>query len=82
MVQQIPASKGSFEGRKKLPAHWAGKRGEDLDALSLVEGCVFCHPGRFICGNKTQEGAIQMGNLAAFFSGLSFMERKNNECVV
>jgi uncharacterized UPF0160 family protein len=71
MVQQIPASKGSFEGRKKLPAHWAGKRGEDLDALSLVEGCVFCHPGRFIAGNKTREGAVEMAKLAVFFSSLS-----------
>lgn len=65
MVQQIPQSQGSFTGRKKLPSHWAGKRGEDLDALSSVEGSVFCHPGRFIAGNKTREGAIQMGEIAA-----------------
>jgi uncharacterized UPF0160 family protein len=77
MVQQIPASKGSFEGRKKLPAHWAGKRGEDLNALSLVEGCVFCHPGRFICGNKTREGAVEMAKLAVFFATLP----SNNEHV-
>ena len=70
MVQQIPKTKGSFEGRKKLPAHWAGQRGEVLDALSLVEGCVFCHPGRFICGNKTREGAIEMARLAVFFASL------------
>jgi uncharacterized UPF0160 family protein len=66
MVQQIPAWKASFTGRKKLPASWAGKRGEDLAKLTLLEGSVFCHPGRFIAGHKTREGAMAMARLAAF----------------
>jgi uncharacterized UPF0160 family protein len=64
MVQQIPLSKGSFEGRKKLPESWAGLRGADLDALTGIEGCVFTHPGRFIAGHKTREGARKMALLA------------------
>ena len=65
MVQQIPITPGAFEGRKPLPAAWAGKRGEDLDAVTGVEGGVFVHPGRFIGGHKTLEGALALADLAA-----------------
>jgi uncharacterized UPF0160 family protein len=65
MVQQIPREKGSFAGRKKLPESWAGKRGADLDSITGIAGCVFTHPGRFIGGHKTLEGALQMAQIAA-----------------
>ncbi len=64
MIQQIPKEKGSFEGRKPLPEQWAGKRGEDLDKITGLSGCVFTHPGRFIGGHKTLEGIKQMAALA------------------
>jgi uncharacterized UPF0160 family protein len=65
MVQQIPQAAGSFAGRRKLPASWAGLRGADLDAVTGIEGCVFTHPGRFIGGHKTLEGARAMAQIAA-----------------
>jgi uncharacterized UPF0160 family protein len=64
MVQQIPREKGSFAGRKRLPSLWAGKRGADLDAVTGIEGCIFVHPGRFIGGHKTLDGALGMALLA------------------
>ena len=67
-VQQIPAAPGSFEGRKPLPEAWGGVRGEELQALlpeTVPPGAVFCHPGRFIAGHETREGAIAMAEAAA-----------------
>lgn len=64
MVQQIPVEKGSFEGRLPLPAPWAGKRGEALQEITGVSDAVFCHPGRFIAGASSHEGAVRLAELA------------------
>ena len=64
MVQQIPLEPNSPKGRKPLPESWAGRRGADLDAVTGIEGCVFCHPARFIGGHKSLDGARQMASLA------------------
>jgi len=64
MVQCVPPEIGSFAQRKPLPEAWAGKRGADLDAVTGVTGCVFCHTGRFICGAETREGALSLAKLA------------------
>ena len=67
-VQQVPAAPGSFEGRKPLPEAWAGVRGEELQALlpsEVPSGAIFCHPGRFIAGHQTLEGAVAMAKAAA-----------------
>lgn len=64
MVQQIPKAVGSFEGRLPLPEAWAGLRGEDLAKATGVEDAVFCHPGRFIGGAKSKEGAVKLAELA------------------
>jgi len=63
-VQQVAIKVGSFEGRLPLPEGWAGKKNEVLDAVTGIDGCIFCHSGRFICGNQTREGAIEMARLA------------------
>jgi len=63
-VQAVPASLGSFQQRKPLPEAWAGKRETDLAALTGVEDAVFCHPGRFICGAKSINGALEMARQA------------------
>lgn len=63
-VQQVATKVGSFEGRLPLPKEWAGKANEVLDAVTGIDGCVFCHSGRFICGNQTRGGAIEMARLA------------------
>lgn len=64
MVQCVPTSVGSFEKRRALPEAWAGKRDEELAALTGVEDAVFCHVGRFICGAGSKESALRLANLA------------------
>lgn len=63
-VQCVPDKPGSFSNRKSLPAKWAGKSNEEFDTVTGVKGGIFCHPGRFICGHKTKEGALALAHLA------------------
>jgi uncharacterized UPF0160 family protein len=70
MVQQIPVEKHSFTGRLSLPESWAGLRGVELDLASSIEDCVFVHPGGFIGGHKTQEGAVKMARKAIELANL------------
>lgn len=62
MVQQIPKTVGSFEGRLPLPEAWAGLEGEKLAEITGVEDAVFCHRGRFICGARSWEGALSLAH--------------------
>ncbi|OON99458.1 MAG: hypothetical protein ATN35_12440 [Epulopiscium sp. Nele67-Bin004] len=64
MVQNVQKSSDTFEARKDLPASWAGLSGQALDKVANIEGCVFCHSARFLCGHKTKEGAIYLAELA------------------
>ena len=64
MVQQVAKAAGSFEGRKPLPEAWAGLRDTAFAEASGVADGVFCHPGRFIGGAKTREGAAALAFLA------------------
>lgn len=73
-VQTVPKEKDSFEARVDLPESWGALREEELSRITGIEGCTFCHPNLFICGNLTQEGAIQMAKLAVEIS-------KNKELV-
>jgi uncharacterized UPF0160 family protein len=59
-LQCVPQSPDSFVSRKPLPKSWAGLDGEDLDAAAGIKGCVFCHKGRFIAGNKDFGGIVEM----------------------
>lgn len=63
-VNTVPDFAGSFNNRKSLPAGWAGLDGEELDNVTGISGCVFCHRGRFVAGHKTKEGAVEMARLA------------------
>lgn len=63
-LHTVPDFAGSFNNRKSLPAAWAGLDGEALDAASGVDGCVFCHKGRFVAGHQTREGALELAQLA------------------
>lgn len=67
MVQAVPDAPGSFGKRKALPSNWGGLSASDLDNVTGIEGCVFCHNGLFICGNKTKEGAIDMAKQAVSY---------------
>lgn len=63
-VSCVPDKTGSFSNRKSLPASWAGLDGEELDKVTGIKGCVFCHRARFVGGHTTKEGAIEMVKLA------------------
>lgn len=55
----IPPTLGQFEQKRPLPASWAGKMNEELEAATGVEGSVFCHKNRFIAVFRTREGAVE-----------------------
>jgi uncharacterized UPF0160 family protein len=63
-VSCVPDKAGGFSNRKSLPAAWAGLDGEELDNVTGIKGCVFCHRARFVGGHTTKEGAIEMVRLA------------------
>lgn len=64
MVQVVPEELGGFRARKDLPEAWAGLRGKALDAVTGVNGCLFAHNGRFICGHTNRAGALQLARKA------------------
>jgi uncharacterized UPF0160 family protein len=60
----VPDKAGSFSNRKSLPAAWAGLDGEELDKVTGIKGCVFCHRARFVGGHTTKAGVIEMAKQA------------------
>ena len=64
MVQCVPPEAGSFDKRLPLPSGWAGLRDKEFQDATGVEDAVFCHPGRFICGAKSRNGALTLAALA------------------
>jgi uncharacterized UPF0160 family protein len=60
----VPDKAGSFSNRKSLPAAWAGLDGEELDKVTGIKGCVFCHRARFVGGHTTKVGVIEMAKQA------------------
>jgi uncharacterized UPF0160 family protein len=64
MLQQVPVSPDSFEGRKPLPAAWAGLRDGAFQSVTEVADAKFCHPGRFCCGAESMLGTMQLAQLA------------------
>jgi uncharacterized UPF0160 family protein len=56
--------KGDRDDKKKLPEAWAGKRDEELQAITGVKDAVFCHSGRFIAVAGSLEGIMKMAKLA------------------
>ena len=63
-VQAVTVEGQAFENRLSLPEEWRGVRDEDLEKISGIEGCKFCHAAGFIGGNKTFEGALKMAQAA------------------
>jgi uncharacterized UPF0160 family protein len=63
-IHTVPDQTGNFSNRKSLPAAWAGLDGEELDKVTGISGCVFCHRARFVAGHLTKDGAMEMARLA------------------
>ncbi|OAD57429.1 UPF0160 protein MYG1, mitochondrial [Eufriesea mexicana] len=64
MIYTVPVHVGSFIMRLCLPEPWGGLRDEMLVKASGIEGAIFVHPGKFIGGNLTREGALMMAHKA------------------
>ena len=63
-INTIREDSGSFKNRKSLPESWAGKRDEEFEKLTGVEGAVFCHLGRFIAIANTKEAILKLAETA------------------
>ena len=63
-VKGVRSNLFSYESRKNLPESWAGKSNGELDKITGVEGCVFCHRARFMAVNRTKEGILKMAEIA------------------
>jgi uncharacterized UPF0160 family protein len=63
-LHTVPDQAGSFNNRQSLPAAWAGLDGEELDQVTGIKGCIFCHRGRFVAGHGSRDGALEMARLA------------------
>lgn len=63
-VQALPPKGDSRAQRKSLPEAWRGLNGAALQEMTGVADAVFCHAGGFICGARSQEGALQLAKLA------------------
>jgi len=58
-IVAIPPELGSFAQKVPLPEAWAGLTDDALEAVTGIEGSVFCHKNRFIAVFKTREGAVK-----------------------
>lgn len=63
-VQAIPPMGQPMAQRKPLPEAWRGLNGAALQEITGVVDAVFCHVGGFICGARSQEGALALARLA------------------
>ncbi len=62
-VETIVKKKGSFERRRYLPEAWAGLNNDDLEKVTGIKGCIFCHRKRFIASARSLEAAKKMVGL-------------------
>lgn len=58
-INTVPIKLGSFTGRLPFPTEWCGKRDEELEKLSGIEGLIFCHKTGFMAVCKTKTKAIE-----------------------
>lgn len=63
-IEAVTVEPHSFVNRKSFPEAWAGLRDSELEAVTGVEGSVFCHKARFLCVATTKEAALQLAEIA------------------
>ena len=63
-AEAVPNNIKTYTPRKKFPAIWAGKEGDELARISSVSDASFCHNARFLVVAKSKEGAIALAELA------------------
>jgi uncharacterized UPF0160 family protein len=57
-VVAIPPEEESFAQKRPFPARWAGLTDGELEAVTGVQGSVFCHKNRFIAVFRTRAAAL------------------------
>ena len=61
----VPPERGSFAQRRPLPQKWGGLREQDLVEMTGISDATFCHPGLFVCGARSRQGALALARIAA-----------------
>jgi uncharacterized UPF0160 family protein len=64
VLRAVPANEHGFAVKAPLPEAWAGKRDQELSAVTGVPDAVFCHNGRFIAITVSKESAIALAEAA------------------
>lgn len=54
----------TLQPRKPFPKEWAGLENVALQNKTAIPDAIFCHPGRFLVGTKTQASAIKIAKMA------------------
>ncbi len=60
----VRTTEHDFEARFYFPLSWAGKRDQELSAITGVPGGVFCHNARFLAVADTKEHILEMIRVA------------------
>lgn len=60
----IPPEPNSFGQRLSLPESWRGLQETEFSETAGIEDGVFCHPGGFICGARSQDSAVRLAEKA------------------
>lgn len=64
VIQTVRRSGGGYGDVKPLPLSWAGKRDDELCAVTGTDDAVFCHVDRFIAGARSLESIMKMAKMA------------------
>lgn len=60
----VPPEPNSFGQRLSLPESWRGLQEMEFSTAAGIDDGVFCHPGGFICGARSQESAVRLAEKA------------------
>ncbi len=63
-LRTIRDDENSFDNRKSFPKEWGGKKDEEFEKITGVEGALFCHPGLWMAGAKTKEAVLKLAQIA------------------
>lgn len=64
MAAVVPVQERSFQNRVIFPEAWAGLAHEELEAISGIEGAIFCHKERYIFVAETKKAALKAAHHA------------------
>lgn len=66
MAAAVPKKNGSLTNRAVFPEEWGGLSDGELEAVSGIEGAVFCHKELYIFVTKTKEAALEAASRFVF----------------